>query len=214
MSFDVAALSPHPNEKPSPHGKNSSIAIGDQIVATDFFTIEVWTKAGLQRFVVLFFIELSTRRVQLGGIAKSPNGLWMEQIARTITDCENGVMKNSRYLIHDRDPLFTAAFLETLKQSGIDSVKLPPRSPNLNAYAERFVRSIKEDCLDRIILFGEDHLRMAVREYLAHYHTERNHQGLKNALIVPAKTSSIQTGTVKCSERLGGTLRYYFRDAA
>jgi transposase InsO family protein len=207
-------IEPAPERKTKTTWKEFLNRHRDQIVATDFFTIEVWTKAGLQRFMVLFFIELSTRRVQLGGIAKSPNGLWMEQIARTITGCENGVIKNSRYLIHDRDPLFTAAFLETLKQSGIDSVKLPPRSPNLNAYAERFVRSIKEDCLDRIILFGEDHLRMAVREYLAQYHTERNHQGLKNALIVPAKTSSIQTGTVKCSERLGGTLRYYFRDAA
>jgi len=82
----------------------------DQIVAADFFTIEVWTKNGLQRFMILFFIELSTRCVQLGGIAKCPNGLWMGQIARTITDCEDGVMKNRRYLIHDRDPLFTANF--------------------------------------------------------------------------------------------------------
>jgi transposase InsO family protein len=152
-------------------------------VAADFFTVEVWTKAGLQRFMVLFFIELSTRRVQLGGIGKSPNGLWMEQIARTVTDYEDGVMKNSRYLIHDRDPLFTAAFLEILKHSGIDSVKLPPRSPNLNAYAERFVRSIKEECLDRMIFFGEDHLRTAVREYLVHYHTERNHQGCRTRLL-------------------------------
>jgi transposase InsO family protein len=186
----------------------------DQIVAADFFTIEVWTKAGLQRFMVLFFIELSTKRVQLGGIGKSPNGLWMEQIARTITDCDDGVLKNSRYLIHDRDPLFTAAFLKTLKQSGMDSVKLPPRSPNLNAYAERFVRSIKEDCLDRIIFFGEDHLRLAVREYLAHYHTERNHQGLKNRRIHPAKSPTNRNGQIERSQRLGGTLSYYFRNAA
>ena len=186
----------------------------DQIVAADFFTIEVWTKTGLQRFMVLFFMELSTRRVQLGGIAKSPNGLWMQQIVRTITDCEDGVLKNSRYLIHDRDPLFTAAFLETLKQSGIDSIKLPPRSPNLNAYAERFARSIKEDCLDRIIFFGEDHLRLAVREYLAHYHTERNHQGLKNRLTNPAKFPTDGNGKIERSQRLGGTLSYYFRNAA
>jgi putative transposase len=185
----------------------------DQIVATDFFTIEVWTKAGLQRFVVLFFIELSTRRVQLGGVARCPNGLWMGQIARTITDCEDGVMKDNRYLIHDRDPLFTAEFICILKQSGIRSVKLPPRSPNLNAYAERFVRSIKEDCLDRMIFFGEDHLRLAVREYLAHYHTERNHQGLKNALIMPMARGNV-TGKVECRQRLGGTLSYYFRNAA
>jgi hypothetical protein len=183
-------------------------------VATDFFTIEVWTKAGLQRFMILFFIELSTRRVQLGGIAKCPNGLWMEQIARTITDCDDGVMKNNRFLIHDRDPLFTADFMDTLKQSGIQPVKLPPRSPNLNAFAERFVRSIKEDCLDRLIFFGEDHLRLAVREYLEHYHTERNHQGLNNALIVPEKTTANLIGKIQRRQRLGGTLSYYFRDAA
>jgi transposase len=105
----------------------------DQIVATDFFTIEVWTKTGLQRFMILFFIEISTRRVQLGGIAKCPNGPWMAQLARTITDCEDGVLKDNRYLIHDRDPLFTADFIDTLRQSGIQSVKLPPRSPNWNA---------------------------------------------------------------------------------
>jgi transposase InsO family protein len=183
-------------------------------VATDFFTIEVWTKAGLQRFMILFFIELSTRRVQLGGIAKCPNGLWMGQIARTITDCEDGVMKDRCYLIHDRDPLFTADFLDTLKQTGIQSVKLPPQSPNLNAYAERFVRSIKEDCLNGMIFFGEDQLRLAVREYLAHYHTERNHQGLKNALILPAQSTDNMTGTVERKQRLGGTLSYYFRNAA
>jgi transposase InsO family protein len=123
-------------------------------------------------------------------------------------------MKDRRYLIHDRDPLFTKDFLDTLRQFGIRSVKLPPRSPNLNALAERFVRSIKEECLDRMIFFGEDHLRRAVREYLVHYHTERNHQGLENALIVQATASSVQTGIVKCRERLGGTLSHYFRDAA
>ena len=183
----------------------------DQIVAADFFTTEVWN--GLQRFMILFFIELSTRRVQLGGIAKCPNGFWMGQIARTTTDCEDGVMKNRRYLIHDRDPLFTANFLETLKQSGIESVRIPPRSPNLNAYAERFVRSIK-DCLDRMVFFGEYHLRRAVREYLAHYHTERNHQGLKNALIVTAKLQTEVNGKIERRQRLGGTLNYYFRNAA
>ena len=154
------------------------------------------------------------RRVQLGGIAKCPNGLWAGQIARTITDCEDGVLKNNRFLIHDRDPLFTADLPDTLKQSGVQSITLPPRSPNLNAYAERFVRSIKEDCLERVIFFGEDHLRRAVREYLAHYRIERNHRGLKNALIVPTRFPSDGKGKIERRQRLGGTLSYYFRDAA
>ena len=186
----------------------------DQIVATDFFTVEVWTRSGLQRLMILFFIELSTRRVQLGGIARCPNGFWMGQIARNITDCEDGFLKKNRYLIHDRDPLYTKDFVSLLNQSGIHSVKLPPRSPNLNAYAERFVRSIKEDCLKRMVFFGEDSLRTAVREYVAHYHTERNHQGHGNRLIIPMRTANQTKGTVHCNHRLGGTLNYYYRDAA
>ena len=112
-------------------------------MAADFFTIEVWTAKGLQRFIVLFFIELSTRRVEIAGISAAANGLWMSQIARNLTDSVDGLLTGKRYLIHDRDPLFTDEFLRTLKEAGVESVKLPPRSPNLNAYAERFVRSIK-----------------------------------------------------------------------
>jgi putative transposase len=96
----------------------------------------------------LFFIELSTRRIHIAGISARANGLWMDQIARNLTDVEDGLLTGKRYLIHDRDPLFTAAFLSTLSEEGIQSVKLPPRSPNLNSYAERFVRTIKESCLD------------------------------------------------------------------
>ena len=134
------------------------------IVAADFFTVEVWTSRGLQRYIALFFIELSTRRVEVAGIANVANGLWMSQIARNISDTVDGLVKGKRYLIHDRDPLFTAEFLSILADSGVKSVKLPPRSPNLNAYAERFVRTIKESCLDRMILFGEDALRKCIQE--------------------------------------------------
>ena len=92
---------------------------------------------------------------------------------------------------------------------GIQSVKLPPRSPNLNAYAERFVRTIKESCLDRLILFGEDSLRKAIREFVAHYHLERNHQGLGNRLITPEATPENSSGTIRRRQRLGGMLNYY-----
>ena len=120
-------------------------------MATDFFTVEVWTRRGLQRFIVLFFIDLATRKVEIAGIAQVANGLWMSQIARNLTDTEDGILIGKRYLIHDRDPLFTAEFLKMITDAGVKSVKLPPRSPNLNAYAERFVRSIKESCLNRMI---------------------------------------------------------------
>jgi putative transposase len=186
----------------------------EQIVASDFVTVEVWTKNGLQRFVVLFFMELSTRRVELGGIASVANGLWMGQIARNLTDDMDGFSNKKRYLIHDRDSLYTRDFLNLLANAGIESVKLPPRSPNLNAYAERFVRSIKESCLERMIFFGEDSLRNAIREFVAHYHLERNHQGLGNRLIVPMETTAERTGAVERRQRLGGLLNYYYRKAA
>src|SRR3989441_5866250 len=186
----------------------------DQIVATDFFTVEVWTCTGLQRFVVLFFMDLSTRRVQVGGIASRANGLWMSQIARNLTDEVDGFFKDKRYLMHDRDPLYTKEFLSMLADSGIQSVKLPPRSPNLNAHAERFVRTIKESCLDQMIFFGEDSLRLAVYHFILHYHLERNHQGLGNRLIVPIGAIGEKMGSVQRRERLGGMLSYYYRDAA
>src|SRR4051794_16972693 len=107
------------------------------IVAADFFTVEVWTRKGLQRFIILFFLDLSTRQVEIAGLASTANGLWMSQIGRRVTDAADGILLSKHYLIHDRDPLFTAEFLRLLADVGVESVKLPPRSPNLNAYAER-----------------------------------------------------------------------------
>ena len=184
------------------------------ITAADFFTVEVWTHLGLQRYVVLFFIELSTRKVEIAGIVRNPNALCMRQIGRNLTDAVDGILNGKRYLIHDRDPLFTAEFLSMLSETGVKSVKLPPRSPNLNAYVERFVRSIKESCLDKMILFDEGSLKRAVHEFVAHYLTERNHQGLENRLIMPDHQHLENRGAVQRRERLGGLLNYYHRAAA
>ena len=184
------------------------------LAAADFFTVEVWTRSGLVRFVVLFVIELSTRRVEIAGITTQPDGVWMTQIARNLTDGVDGFLVGKKYLIHDRDPLFTQEFRETLGATGVGVVRLPARSPNLNAYAERFVRSIKESCLDRMILFGEPSLRRATREFLAHYHRERNHQGIDNQLIFPDKSAAKSSGPIECRQRLGGMLKYYHRQAA
>jgi transposase InsO family protein len=140
------------------------------------FTLEVITWRGLVRYFVLFVIDLKTRRIEIAGIVASPDGRWMCQIARNLTDGEDGFLLRSRYLIHDRDPLFTKGFQEILDSSGVRLVKLPSRSPNLNAYAERFVRSIKSECLAQMIPIGAGHLRR-VREFVEHYHGERNHQG-------------------------------------
>lgn len=136
----------------------------------------------------------------------------MARLTRTLLDGFGGFLLKHRYLIHDRDPLFTASFDALLRSSGVEPVRLPARSPNLNAYAERFVGSIKSECLDRMIILGEQHLRRVVSEYTAHYHHERTHQGLDNRLINPV--SELGDGQVVCRDRLGGLLRYYHRSAA
>ncbi len=184
------------------------------IAATDLFTVEVLSPFGLVRYHVLFVIDIATRCVSIGGITSDPNGEWMKQVARNLTDMWDGFLLGKRYLIHDRDPLFTEAVRGLLRDSGVKPLRLPAKSPNLNAYAERFVRSIKYECLNKIVLLGENHLRTAVRSYVAHYHLERNHQGLDNELIVPLRAISRTEGDVQCRERLGGTLRYYYREAA
>ena len=184
------------------------------IAATDFFSVEVITRSGLIRYFVLFAIDLKTRRVKIAGILPRPNGEWMSQIARNLTDCDDGFLKEARYLIHDRDPLFTGSFCEILNSSNVETVKLPSRSPNLNAYAERFVRSIKSECLAQIIPLGERHLRHAVKEYTEHYHVERNHQGLDNRLIEELPGVVDMNSAIVRHERLGGVLNYYEKRAA
>jgi transposase InsO family protein len=183
------------------------------IAATDFFTVEVVTWRGLTRYFVLFVIDLKTRRVEIAGISSSPNGAWMNQIARNLIDCEAGFLLGARYLIHDRDPLFTEAFGATPKSAGVNPVRLPTRSPNLNADAERFVTSAKSECVAQVIPLGERRLRQVVGEHVEHYNVERNHQGLGNRLIDRRVDHVGRGGPVECHQRLGGLLRYYERAA-
>jgi putative transposase len=184
------------------------------LAAADFFTVEAWTATGLKRFAVLFVIELATRRVQIAGIASEPDSAWVVQCGRQLTDAIDGFLVGKRFLLHDRDPLFSDTFRETLAATGVETVRLPPKSPNLNAFAERFVRSIKESCLSRLILVGEGSLRRAVREFVAHYHHERNHQGLGNVLIFPTSVQPRSDDPINCREHLGGLLKFYHRPAA
>ena len=166
-----------------------------------------WPSVALVRYYVLFFIRLSSRRVHVAGITPQPHAGWMKQIARNIADPMDGFLLGIRYLIMDRDAIFTKEFRSFLTQEGVKAVRLPVRSPNLNAHAERFVRSIKEGCLDRMIFFGEDSLRKAINEFLEFYHHEHNHQGLGNRLIDPQGDVGSTNGFVACRERLGGLLR-------
>jgi len=208
-----AGLQPAPERHKGMSWKQFLKIHWDALAAADFFTVEVWTLGGLVRYLVLFVIELSTRKVEIAGLAPDPNGHWMKQVARNLTDPLAGFLANKRYLIHDRDPLFTEVFDQMLKVAGVQTLKLPPQSPDLNAVAERFVRSIKSECLERIILFGEASLHHAVEHFIVHYHRERNHQGLANRLIQPRESVGRCYGTIQCRQRLGGLLRYYHRAA-
>jgi transposase InsO family protein len=183
------------------------------IAAADFFTVEVLTIRGLVRYVVFFVMKLKTRTVEIAGIMSEPDGAWMMQLARNLTDANDGFLRGVQYVILDRDPLYTAAFRRLLRDSGVKPLVLAAWSPNLNAFAERFVESAKSECLERMVLLGEQHLRAAVRAFVHHYHEERPHQGLSNKLIAPT-TTVIGTGPIKCRERLGGLLRFYYREAA
>src|SRR5262245_10576065 len=185
------------------------------LVATDFFTTEVWTLGGLVTYYVLFFIRLCTREVHVAGVTPYPNAAWMMQVARNITMEQWGFLSPGQYLIHDRDGKYCPAFQQLIDTAGVKRVPLPPRSPNLNAYAERWVRSVKKECLSRLILFGEASLQHALHEYVAHYHHERNHQGKGNILLFPsANHKHRRPGPMQCRERLGGLLKHYTCEAA
>jgi hypothetical protein len=178
--------------------------------------VEVLTLRGLVTYYVLFFIRLESRRVDVAGITRHPNDAWMKQIARNVTMDEWGVLHGCQYLIHDRDTKFTDSFRAIVKSGHVEPLKLPARSPNLNAYAERWVRSVKEEALSKLILLGEASLRRALSEYLLYFHRERNHQGKGNVLLFPSDSNSVSSSarSVRCRERLGGLLKYYHREAA
>jgi putative transposase len=184
------------------------------LAATDFFTVEVATWHGLVTYYVLFVMELATRRVEIAGITPHPTAAFMQQCARQLTDPCEGFLLGKRYLLHDRDTKYTQAFDALMQDSGIVPIVLPPRSPNLNAYCERFMRSIKEEALEQMVTLGERSLYYAMQQYLIHYHTERNHQGLDNQLIVREGAVGCHTGPVVRRERLDGLLSYYHREAA
>jgi putative transposase len=186
----------------------------DVLGAIDFTTIEVWTKSGLITFYLLFAMEVATRRVHLAGCTTAPGEAWMKQAARNLTSSGDGFLLGTRYVLMDRDAKFCANFRSILKSAGAKAVRLPPQSPDLNAHLERFMRSLKEECLERMIFFGETSLRKATVAFLAHYHGERNHQGLANRLITEGEEVGRVAGRVQCRERLGGMLRYYYRAAS
>ncbi len=207
-------IEPAPEREKRTSWKTFLKAHWDVMAATDFFAVEVWTARGLVTYYVLFVMRLKTRSVHIAGVTTAPNGAYMEQVARNLTDVSDGFLLNSQYLIMDRDSKYTKEFRDHLDREVVKPVRCPVRAPNCNAFAERFVRSIRNECLDRVILFGEASLRRALREYVAHFRSERNHQGVGNRLLEPCVTVSSTDGPIQCRERLGGMLNFYYREAA
>ena len=156
------------------------------LAGTDFFTVEVLTLWGLVTYYVLFFIHLESRRIDIAGITVHPNEQWIQQVARNATMEGCGALRDCQYLLHDRDAKYCASFRAIIETGRVKTLVLPARSPNLNAYSERWIRSPKEEYLSKIIFFGEGSLRRALHEYVAHYHIERNHQGEVKRAAVPA----------------------------
>ena len=193
---------PESQRLPVPTGQRLTVAIDGTYVRSNLDT------------GVLFFIDIVNRAVKIAAITPHPDSRWMTQIARNLTDPNDGFLRGKRYLILDRDTKYSDALRSVLVREGIQVVRLPARSPNLNAFAERFVRSIKEECLSRMIFFAPASLQHALRQFMAHYPTERNHQGLENRIPQPMSVAALPHHPVQRRQRLGGMLSYYHRVAA
>jgi putative transposase len=183
------------------------------IGGADFFTTEVWTWQGLVTYYTLFVIDLASRRVHIVGSTPRPDEMFMRQIGRALTAADDRALPRHSVLICDRDQKWSGPVRELLADAGLCMVQTPFQAPNANAHAERFVRSIKSECLDRVILLGERHLRQTIREFMEHYHRERNHQGLGNELIEVSSAVKGDCKRVRRRPRLGGLLNYYVRTA-
>jgi putative transposase len=207
-------LEPAPDRKRPSTWKVFLKSHWEVLTAVAFTTVEVWSQKGLVTCDLLFVMEVATRRVCCAGGTPNPEEVWMKQVARNLTDAQDGFLQGKRYVLRDRDSKFSVAFRQVLQDAGTEPLLLPPRAPNPNAHLERFHSSRKSECLDRLIFFGEKGLRRAVPSYIAHYHGERHHQGLGNRLIEAGPEVGRTTGNVHCREQLGGMLRYDYRAAS
>ena len=176
----------------------------DVIAAADFFTVDVWTKRGLVTHYVFFVIHHATRMVEIAGVTPNPGGNFMTQVARNLTDHVDGFLRDKKFLILDNDSLFAKQFCSTLEDAGVQVVRTAIQAPNMNAFAERWVQTVKRECLSKLILFGAGHLRRVLSEFTAHYHEQRPHQGIDNKLINPTTGEPPNGNRVVVDERLGG----------
>ena len=188
----------------------------DTLYACDFFSVEALGITGTVRYMVFFVIDLKSRAGEIAGIVVDPGEAWMKQVARNLTDPVEGFLRGAKYLIHDRDPLLTSAFIAILEAGGVKSVKIPAQSPNCTPHAERFVKTIKYECLNNFVIFGDRHLRYLIKEVVEYYLAERFHQGIGGQLIrnVSPTNDNGADSKVACRSRLGGLLNYCHWEAA
>jgi len=212
-----AGLEPAPERNRKRTWKQFLRSHWETLYACDSFAVETLGVFGTVRHLVFFVIELRSRAVHVAGIRIAPGEAWMLQVARNLLDPGEGFLRNATHLIHDRDPLFTKAWTVLLQSSGVNCVPIPAQSPNCSPHAERFVRTIRTECLDQSVIFGGRHLRYLVNHFMDHYLTGRHHQGIGGRIIVPtasAETDNAALGAIQCRSRLGGLLNHYYREAA
>jgi transposase InsO family protein len=184
------------------------------MLACDFLTVET---VGLTRLYVLFVVELDRRRVHLAGITAHPTGAWVTQAARNLLMDLDEHARRFRFLIRDRDAKFTAAFDAVFAAAGVKTIKIPPRAPRANAYAERWVRTVRTECLDWTLIWNRQHLQRVLTRYLEHYNTSRPHRGIDLEIPVPAPVATVTTlpaaGRIERVDVLGGLIHEYRRAA-
>ena len=188
-------IAPAPKRSQTTSWRDSIAAHINVLAGADFFTVEVLTWRGLVTYYVLFFLHLETRRVSLAGMTRHPDQEWMQQIARSATHETWGYLDGCRHVLHDRDTKFCAAFRSVLAAGGVKTIPLPARSPNLNAFAERWVRSAKQECLSKLILFGEGPLSRTLAEFNAHYHVNETIKGKGTSCFFPRLAMNPNTAT-------------------
>jgi len=205
-----AGILPAPERRRGKSWKSLLKANWSVMAAADFFTVELLTPFGFQRCAVLMVMHLATRRVHVAGIVPEPTGKWVEQVGRGLVDGFGGFLNGKKYLLHDRSSVYTERFSTILEACGVKTKKLPARSPNLNAHLERWIRGLREECLNHLVLMSQRALREAVENYVQHFHQERPHQGLENKITSPQFEASEPVASIGCRKRLGGLLKYYY----
>ena len=210
-----AGLAPRPNRRKTPGGTWNEFLKqhAESIVACDFFTKPVWTLFGRATCYVLFFIHLGSRKVWISPCTPNPDARWVEQQARNFYMAAEDMGIDFNYFIHDRDQKFTEKFREVLSDEETRYVQIPRKSPNCNAYSESWVASLKRECLDNFVCFGQEHLDYICQEYARFHNCWRPHQGKGNGTLAPLPRSPAD-GEVVCESQLGGLLRHYYRSAA